>query len=136
MGQGEAAGAGLPAGVFLLDAAPHHRLFSRVAAVAHHGGAGTTAEGLRAGVPAVIVPHMADQPFWGRRVAALGAGPAPIPRARLTAERLAAGVSQAVGDAEMRRRAGELGALIRGEDGLAAAVGMIEHYVATGSFPG
>ena len=64
----------LPDSVFVVDAAPHNWLFPRMAAVVHHGGAGTTAEGLRAGVPAVIVPFVLDQPFWGARVKAIGSG--------------------------------------------------------------
>jgi UDP:flavonoid glycosyltransferase YjiC (YdhE family) len=111
--------------VFCADALPHDWLFPRVAAVGHHGGAGTTGAALRAGVPAVVVPFTMDQPFWGSRVAALGVGPAPIPRARLTEERLADALRRAVTDEAMRGRASDLGALIRAEDGVANAV---EHF--------
>jgi sterol 3beta-glucosyltransferase len=76
-----------------------------MAAVVHHGGAGTTAEGLRAGVPAVIVPFAFDQFFWGARVHALGLGPAPIPRKQLTAARLAGAIHKAVTDPGIRQRA-------------------------------
>ena len=76
-----------------------------MAAVVHHGGAGTTAEGLRAGVPAVIVPFVFDQPFWGARVKALGLGPDPIPQKSLTADRLARAIRIAVTDAGMKQRA-------------------------------
>jgi sterol 3beta-glucosyltransferase len=116
----------LPREVLALPSVPHDWLFPRMAAVVHHGGAGTTAAGLRAGVPSVIVPAMADQPYWGRRVRALGVGPAPVPRHRLTAERLAAAIRAATADDGMARRAAALGALIRDEDGLAAAVPIIE----------
>ncbi len=78
----------LPENVFLVQSVPHDWLFARVNAVVHHGGAGTTAAGLRAGVPSIIIPFFADQPFWGERVAALGVGPKPIPRKKLTAEKL------------------------------------------------
>ncbi|MFD0652644.1 glycosyltransferase [Streptomyces malaysiensis] len=54
---------------------PHDWLFPRTAAVVHHAGAGTTAAGLRAGVPAVAVPAMADQPFWAARLHRLGVAP-------------------------------------------------------------
>ncbi|MEM8600778.1 MAG: glycosyltransferase, partial [Bacteroidota bacterium] len=67
----------LPATCFALPTAPHGWLFPRMAAVVHHGGAGTTAAGLRAGCPSVVCPFFGDQPFWGRRVHALGAGPEP-----------------------------------------------------------
>ena len=104
----------VPDNVFVVDAAPHSWLFPRMAAVVHHGGAGTTAEGLRAGVPAVIVPFVFDQPFWGARVKALGLGPEPIPQKKLTADRLAHAIRIAVTDPGMRQRANACGAAIRG----------------------
>lgn len=119
----------VPSSIFLLDEAPHDWLFPQMAAVVHHGGAGTTAAGLRAGVPTVICPFFADQPFWGRRVAALGAGPTPIPQRQLTAERLAAAIGAATGDPAMRANAQALGAAIRAEDGVARAVAAIEAHV-------
>jgi sterol 3beta-glucosyltransferase len=117
----------LPDSIFMIDSIPHAWLFPRLAAVVHHGGAGTTAAGLRAGVPSVIVPFFGDQPFWGRRVAELGVGPAPIPRKKLTAERLARAIQAAVTDEEMRQRAARLGAQIRAEDGIAGAVAVVQH---------
>jgi UDP:flavonoid glycosyltransferase YjiC (YdhE family) len=108
-----------------VEAVPHDWLFPQVAAVVHHGGAGTTAAGLRAGVPAVVVPAMADQPYWGRRLHELGAAPAPIPRHRLTAPKLAAAIRGAVMDPGLRSNAVRLGKLIGGEDGLGAAVRII-----------
>ena len=110
----------------MVDGVPFSWLFPRVAAVVHHGGAGTTSAGLRAGVPSVVVPFFGDQPFWGQRVADLGVGPAPIPRKKLTAERLAQAIQIAVTDEAMRGRAAELGAKIRAEDGIAAAVAVVE----------
>lgn len=106
----------------VVDQVPHEWLFPRMAAVVHHGGAGTTGAGLRAGVPAVVVPFGVDQPFWGSRVEALGVGPRPIPRRRLTADALAAALRTAVGDPAMVERAADLGRRIRAEDGVAAAV--------------
>ena len=100
--------------------------FRASAAVVHHGGAGTTAAGLRAGVPSIVVPFFGDQLFWGQRVAALGAGPQPIPRKRLTATRLAKAIEQALTDERMRRDAAELGAKIRAEDGIVGAVAVIK----------
>lgn len=121
-GWGGLAAADLPPDVYLLDEAPHDWLFPRMAAVVHHGGAGTTAAGLRAGVPTVVCPFFGDQPFWGRRVAALGAGPPPIPQRRLTPENLAAAIDSAVNDMGIRARAAAIGAAIRAEDGVARAV--------------
>lgn len=115
----------LPDTVCMVDSVPHAWLFPRMAAVVHHGGAGTTAAGLASGVPSIVVPFHGDQPFWGRRVAALGAGPAPIPRMRLTAERLARAIDTATTDRAMRTRAAQIGARIRAEDGVSRAVKLI-----------
>ena len=115
----------LPENVLVVDSIPHDWLFEHVAVVVHHGGAGTTAAGLRAGVPTIVIPFFADQPFWGQRVADLGVGPQPIPRQQLTAERLAQAIQQAVSDSAMRQRAADLGAKIRAEDGIGQAVKII-----------
>jgi sterol 3beta-glucosyltransferase len=112
----------LPDDIFLLDFAPHDWLFPQMAAVIHHGGAGTTAAGWRAGVPSGVVSHMADQPYWGRRVHELGVGAPLIRRHELTTERLAENIALMVNDAEMCDRAGVLGEQIRQEDGVARAV--------------
>jgi sterol 3beta-glucosyltransferase len=77
---------------------------------------------LRAGKPTVICPFVGDQVFWGRRVAALGVGPQPIPLRRLTAEQLAAAIHLAVSEAGIRQKAAALGATIRAEDGVGNAV--------------
>jgi UDP:flavonoid glycosyltransferase YjiC (YdhE family) len=114
--------------VFALGGAPHSWLFPRMAAVVHHGGAGTTAAGLRAGKPTMIIPHLGDQPYWGRRVRDLGVGAKPVPRHTLTESKLAAGIRQITSDAAMRARAEALGAAIRGEDGIGAAVRWIAEW--------
>lgn len=116
----------LPDSVFMLDSTPFSWLFPRVAAVVHHGGAGTTAAGLRAGVPSIIIPFFGDQPYWGQRVADLGVGPQPIPRQKLTAARLAQAIQSAVTDQAMRQRADNLGSIIQAEDGVARAVAVVE----------
>lgn len=115
--------------MYRIEAAPHEWLYPRVAAAVHHGGAGSTAASLRAGVPTVIVSHLGDQPFWGRRVYALGAGPRPISRTKLTASGLAAAIRTATSNPDMCKRAQELGAAIRAEDGIGQAVETIETYL-------
>jgi sterol 3beta-glucosyltransferase len=125
-GAGRIAAEKTRAGVFIVDAVPHEWLFPRMAAVVHHGGAGTTGASLRAGKPTVICPFVGDQPFWGRRVAALGAGPAPIPQGKLTAEKLADAIHSALTEPRLRTRAASLGETIRVEDGVGRAVAVIE----------
>ncbi len=119
----------LPETVFQIDAVPHDWLFPRVAAVVHHGGSGTTAAGLRAGVPSVVVPFFGDQPFWGRRVQALGVGPRPVQRKTLTVSKLAEAIKLAVGDQDMQQEAAALGERIRAEDGVGSAVAFIRKYL-------
>ncbi|MBI5029763.1 MAG: glycosyltransferase family 1 protein [Chloroflexi bacterium] len=119
----------LPSHIYAIDSAPHDWLFPRVAAVVHHGGAGTTAAGLRAGCPSVILPFMGDQPYWGQRVHVLGVGPKPILPKELTARRLADAITRAITDEEMKQRAVALGEKIHAEDGVARAVELVRRYV-------
>jgi UDP:flavonoid glycosyltransferase YjiC (YdhE family) len=112
----------LPASIFMIDSIPHSWLFPRMSAVVHHGGASTTAAGLKAGVPSVVIPFFGDQPFWGQRVADLGVGTKPIPRKRLTAEKLADAIREAVTNEDMRQRAEKLGKQIQTENGIECAV--------------
>lgn len=115
----------LPASVLMVDSLPHTWLFSRVKAVIHHGGAGTTAAGLRAGIPSLIIPYHGDQPFWGQLVASLGVGPTPIPRKNLTVDMLSDAIKNMVSDQDMRQKAAILGARIRAENGIGRAVEII-----------
>lgn len=116
----------LPGHVHLIDEAPHDWLFPRMATVVHHGGAGTTAAGLRAGRPTVICPFMADQPFWGQCVHRRGFGPPPLPQRKLTAERLARAIRQAVDDPGIRERTESLAPRLRAEAGVERAVQRLE----------
>jgi UDP:flavonoid glycosyltransferase YjiC (YdhE family) len=115
----------LPDSVFALDYAPYAWLFPRMAAVIHHGGSGTTGLALRSGMPSLVIPFTGDQPFWGKRTHDLGVGPAAIPFARLTADRLAAAIRTMTSDAGMQARAATLGEGLAGEDGIARAVEVI-----------
>jgi UDP:flavonoid glycosyltransferase YjiC (YdhE family) len=119
----------LPDDVLRVDDVPHDWLFPRVAAAVHHGGAGTTAASLSAGVPTVTVPFITDQTYWGTRVAELGVGPPPIRPEHLTTARLTAAIRQVTTDQAMRERAANLGKQLKQEDGVACAVEIIEHYL-------
>src|SRR6185436_12548919 len=92
------AAAGAGDDVLAVGDVPHAWLFDRVAAVVHHGGAGTTGAALRAGRPAVVVPQAVDQPFWARALHARGAAPPPLDARRLTAEALAGAITRALAD--------------------------------------
>ncbi|MFN8464124.1 MAG: glycosyltransferase [Caldilineaceae bacterium] len=118
----------LPDSVLAVDSVPHDWLFPRMAAVVHHGGAGTTAAGLRAGKPTVVAPFFGDQPFWGRRVAELRVGPDPIPQKKLSVEKLAGAIRSATDDGDMHRRAQELAQWIRAEDGIGRAVELVHRF--------
>jgi sterol 3beta-glucosyltransferase len=114
--------------LLVVDEVPHDWLFPRMAAVVHHGGAGTTHTGLRAGIPNVVVSFFTDQPFWAQRVADLGAGPAPLPRRALTVDRLATAIQAAVTDPAMRARAAVLGHRIQAEDGVTRVVQAVQSH--------
>ncbi len=114
----------LPDSIFMLDSAPHSWLFPRMAAVVHHGGAGTTAAGFRAGVPSVILPYGNDQFAWGLRAFELGVGPKPVSQKRLSVEALAGAITTAI-QPQIREAARTLGEKIRGEHGAENAVDFI-----------
>ncbi|GHG07337.1 glycosyl transferase [Amycolatopsis bullii] len=104
---------------------PHEWLFPRTAAVVHHGGAGTTAAGLRAGVPTLVCPVFSDQPYWGDRVARLSAGPEPLPLAHLDVDVLTARLRELTENPLFRRGAQYVGARLRAEDGVAHACSVL-----------
>ena len=111
-----------------IGSAPHEVLFPRCAVVVHHGGAGTTAAAVRAGVPQVVVPHAADQPYWGRRMADLGVAAPPIARKDLTAARLERALEVAL-SAGARAAAYALGERVRAEDGAGDAARLVDAYL-------
>lgn len=119
----------VPETIHILKYAPHSWLFPRMSALVHHGGAGTTASGFRAGVPMTIVPHNADQPYWGRRVKELGVGTNPIPRKKLSVESLSEAIRTLISDNGMRENARILGEKIKHEDGLTTTLKWAERYL-------
>ena len=116
----------LPEEVYKIDFVPHHWLFPQMAAVVHHGGAGTMAASVRAGVPTVMIPFFGDQPFWGRRYFALGVMPKPIPHKHLTVERLVQAIHIATSDEVIRTRLVTLNERMRTENGVARAIEILE----------
>jgi UDP:flavonoid glycosyltransferase YjiC (YdhE family) len=130
-GWGNLGRANLPDDIFKIDSIPFDWLFPKMSVVVHHGGAGTTATGLQAGVPSIIVPFFADQHFWAWRVRKLGVGPKAVSRKKMSPERLAAVIKETLGDKEMKRRAAALGQAIRSEDGVGQAVKDIHDHFLT-----
>jgi vancomycin aglycone glucosyltransferase len=103
--------------ILVVKDVPHALLFPQLRGVVHHGGAGTTFAVARAGVPQLVVPHAADQFFWGRQVHQLGLGPAPVPRPRLRVESLAAGLRELAGNPSLAQQAQRLAAELAQEEG-------------------
>jgi UDP:flavonoid glycosyltransferase YjiC (YdhE family) len=118
-----------PGRIAVVSDVPHSWLFPRVAAVVNHGGAGTLAAALRAGVPAVPCPFFSDQPFWGERLHRLGAGTRPLPARGLTPRALGDAIATAVGDPSLRARAAAIGERLRVEDGVGIAVKRVEQWL-------
>lgn len=112
--------------IYVVDSIPHDWLFPRVAAVVHHGGAGTTAAGFWAGVPTIVVPFTADQFFWADRVKKLKVGISPCSRKKLTARKLARAIRTGLNGEDIQLRARKLGETICRENGLLEATKAIE----------
>jgi UDP:flavonoid glycosyltransferase YjiC (YdhE family) len=112
--------------VLVVDDLAYPQLFDRVDAVVHHGGAGTTALGLRHGRPSLAIPAIADQFFWGHRMHALGVGPEPLPLKKLTRRQLTLRLGALVDDVNYSHRAADIAEELANEDGVAAAVNAVE----------
>ena len=115
--------------VFAIESVPHDWLFPRIAAAVHHGGVGTTAAALRAGIPSIVVPFFADQFYWGKRVCAMGVGPAPLPEKKITAAGLSAAISRTLESEQMRGDCRSLARRIESEKGPETAAGALDLYV-------
>lgn len=115
--------------VLFVGDVPHELLFPRAAALVHHGGAGTTAQALRAARPQVVMPFTMDQPFFARRVHEIGVGAAPVPTTEATPGRMRTALQEALRPFVVQR-AVEVGEKVRAEDGVGAAVALIERELA------
>jgi sterol 3beta-glucosyltransferase len=110
---------------------PHSWLFSRVSAVIHHGGAGTTAAAVRAGTPSLIIPFFFDQWFWGNRLHSLGAGVKPVQKRWLTVESMASLLDVILDNRVIRKRLYSLSRQVNREDGVGVAVGLIQQLISS-----
>jgi sterol 3beta-glucosyltransferase len=126
MGWGGLGNQALPENVFKIDYVPYDWLFPRMAMGIHHGGSGTTAFGLRSGIPSCVVSFVFDQQYWGKRISELGVGPKPIPFKDLTVNRLVEVIHVGISDSQVRQKAAELGEKIQTENGIQNALSIIE----------
>jgi sterol 3beta-glucosyltransferase len=85
----------IPESIFRVENIPHSWLFSKVSAVCHHGGAGTSAAGFKAGIPSIIFPFALDQYAWAQKAYELGVGPKPIPIKKLNSKNFAESIRYA-----------------------------------------
>lgn len=115
--------------VYVADYIPHDWLFSRVSAVVHHGGAGTTAAGVLACKPTLVVPFGGDQPFWGQRIYDLGIGPKPIKRENLTVEKLADALIKLTHTPRFNVAVSEIGERMKYENGTLLAADIVEREI-------
>ena len=115
--------------ILQVDDIPHQWLFPRMAAIVHHGGAGTTAAALRSGIPSVVVPFGGDQHHWGRILIEKGVSPQMLPVDDLTEESLAHAISLAMSDRGLRKRASSLGESILKEDGVSRAIEIVDQHL-------
>lgn len=119
----------------VIDDVPFSRLFPRMSAVVHHGGTGTVAAALRAGVPQVVCPFGTEQPFHAKRMYELGVATAPQPQQSLSADGLAAAIRSVLDDSRIRDRATQIAGQVSAERGLDRAVSVIEQAVEQESLP-
>ena len=131
-GWGDLGNCPLPPTMLAIDSVPHDWLLPQVAAVVHHGGAGITAATVRTQRPSVIVPVFGDQQVWADRLHALGVAPPPIPRRRLTTERLVAALHRALTDASMAANLQGVCAQLQAEDGVAQAMAWLTRAICKG----
>lgn len=111
--------------LYVAKSVPHSWLFPKVSAVVHHGGAGTTAAALRAGIPSVIIPFFFDQVFWADRLEKLEAGPPRLYRRTLTPQAMASCISKVVDDKTMHEKLDRLSLELNRENGVENAINIL-----------
>lgn len=116
----------LPPGIYPAGPMPHSWLLPHCMGIVHHGGYGTTAAGLQAGIPSLVIPHIADQFYWGQRVFELGVGPKAIKRTNLNTDKLTTALEELTQNKNLRNSAEKLGESIRSENGVEKAVELID----------
>ena len=123
-----------PDHIFCVGYAPHRFLFRQGCCVIHHGGAGTTASVCRAGLPSIVIPHLADQSYWGNTLHQLGVAPKILHRQDMTAQRLAKRINEVISSKSIGEKAKALGQKVNAEDGVGTAVKLIEEFATNRKF--
>ncbi|MCG8525797.1 MAG: glycosyltransferase [Opitutales bacterium] len=113
--------------IHVIGSLKHDDLFPKASVVIHHGGAGTTSTALHAGVPQIIIPHIADQPFWANEVVRLQAG-RKLNR-RFWPEKISDLVEEVTSDEEMKARCKEIGDDLKTENGPSNASSLLSEFV-------
>lgn len=121
----------LPENIINVRSVPHDWLFPQLAAAIHHGGAGTTAAALIAGIPSATIPFFTDQPFWGKRIYEIGAGLPPIRKENLSTSKLIQVIRELTSQ-NLQMRAMQIGSQLRKENGVEKAARLISEYVEKG----
>ena len=111
--------------IFFIQKYPHLKLFPKMAAVIHHGGAGTTATTAISGVPQIVVPHLLDQYYWGNQIFQTKLGPRPIWRSKLTSKKLAAAIRECLSNERFKQNAKKASDIIKQKDSLELTVSAI-----------
>lgn len=111
--------------IFFIHKCPHRQLFPKMAAIVHHGGAGTTATAAISGVPQIVVPHILDQYYWGEQIRRVGLGPPPVWRSRLTAAKLGKAIQICLEKRSYRQKARHVGEKIRQKNGVQQTIDAI-----------
>lgn len=120
--------------IYRVTRTSHEAVFPYCSAVVHHGGSGTAQAATLAGCPSIVVEHASDQPFWGEILYKAGIAPKMLHRRNVTPEKLARSIKIVVNSPKMSEKAIELGALMKQEDGVKTAIGLIESNMLKNSF--
>lgn len=111
--------------VKIIDYAPHSKLFPKMAAVVHHGGAGTVHAAACAGVPQIIIPQGVKQYFWGESIYRLKLGTKPVRLSKITSKVLLSAINEVISNTEIKNSAYKMGQHLQNQDGIKEAVEML-----------
>lgn len=111
--------------IMVISDISHHILFPKLSAIIHHGGAGTTSVSALAGTPQIIIPHLMDQYYWGKRINTLGLGPKAISKNKLSSDNLSKAINETIKNKDFKNNAIRLRNQLLLRDGLTEASNII-----------